>query len=171
MSIKLTDTQLAIMRAAAARDDRCLSPSSTLKRGGAQKVAAKLVAADLAREIKAKGETPVWRRDLAADQPFALKLTAAGLKIIATKKEPGAAIERGGPALPDVGTSSMSSTDAAARSEHPNDAAPRKGSKLAEVVGMLRRRDGAAIGELMAATGWLPHTTRAAITGLRKRGY
>ncbi len=23
----------------------------------------------------------------------------------------------------------------------------------------------------MAATGWLPHTTRAALTGLRKRGY
>ncbi len=24
---------------------------------------------------------------------------------------------------------------------------------------------------LMAATGWLPHTTRAALTGLRKRGF
>jgi hypothetical protein len=24
---------------------------------------------------------------------------------------------------------------------------------------------------LVAATGWLPHTTRAALTGLRKRGY
>jgi hypothetical protein len=27
------------------------------------------------------------------------------------------------------------------------------------------------IEELTAATGWLPHTTRAALTGLRKRGY
>ena len=26
-------------------------------------------------------------------------------------------------------------------------------------------------GLLVAATGWLPHTTRAALTGLRKRGY
>jgi hypothetical protein len=24
---------------------------------------------------------------------------------------------------------------------------------------------------LVEATGWLPHTTRAALTGLRKRGY
>jgi hypothetical protein len=24
---------------------------------------------------------------------------------------------------------------------------------------------------LIAATGWLPHTTRAALTGLRRRGY
>jgi len=39
----------------------------------------------------------------------------------------------------------------------------------------LRRRrlcgDGATLAELVAATGWLPHTTRAALTGLRKRGY
>ena len=27
------------------------------------------------------------------------------------------------------------------------------------------------LAELIAATGWLPHTTRAALTGLRKRGY
>ena len=43
--------------------------------------------------------------------------------------------------------------------------------ELAAVVGMLRRSDGAAISELTAATGWLPHTARAAITGLRQRGY
>ena len=24
---------------------------------------------------------------------------------------------------------------------------------------------------MIAATGWLPHTTRAALTGLRKKGY
>ena len=27
------------------------------------------------------------------------------------------------------------------------------------------------LAKLVAATGWLPHTTRAALTGLRKRGY
>jgi DNA-binding MarR family transcriptional regulator len=50
-------------------------------------------------------------------------------------------------------------------------AAPRAGSKLAEVVGLLGREGGASIDELIAATDWLPHTTRAALTGLRKRGY
>ena len=50
-------------------------------------------------------------------------------------------------------------------------AAPRAGSKLAEVVGLLGRESGASIDELIAATDWLPHTTRAALTGLRKRGY
>ena len=36
---------------------------------------------------------------------------------------------------------------------------------------MLERDHGATIEELIAATGWLAHTTRAALTGLRKRGY
>ena len=34
-----------------------------------------------------------------------------------------------------------------------------------------RADHGATIEELIAATGWLAHTTRAALTGLRKRGY
>ena len=36
---------------------------------------------------------------------------------------------------------------------------------------MLAADAGATIGELTAATGWLEHTTRAALTGLRHRGY
>src|SRR4029077_6140555 len=50
-------------------------------------------------------------------------------------------------------------------------AAPRDGSKLALVIDLLRRADGATIVDLTQTTGWLPHTTRAALTGLRKRGY
>jgi Protein of unknown function (DUF3489) len=50
-------------------------------------------------------------------------------------------------------------------------ATPRRGSKLGEVIALLSRKGGASIEELISATGWLPHTTRAALTGLRKRGY
>ena len=57
MSIKLSDTQLAMVRAASQRDDRCLTPSPTLKDRAAQKVAAKLIVAKLVREIKAKAGT------------------------------------------------------------------------------------------------------------------
>jgi Protein of unknown function (DUF3489) len=52
---------------------------------------------------------------------------------------------------------------------HP--ARARDGSKLALVIEHLQRADGATIIDLTEATGWLPHTTRAALTGLRKRGY
>ena len=47
----------------------------------------------------------------------------------------------------------------------------RAGSKISGVIGALERGSGATIDEIVAATGWLPHTARAALTGLRKRGY
>lgn len=49
--------------------------------------------------------------------------------------------------------------------------APATGSKTTAVVALLKREDGATLAELIAATGWLPHTTRAALTGLRKKGH
>jgi hypothetical protein len=39
------------------------------------------------------------------------------------------------------------------------------------VLEMLRRASGATLDELTSATSWLPHTTRAALTGLRKKGH
>src|ERR1700721_2618977 len=52
----------------------------------------------------------------------------------------------------------------------PSLSAPRGGTKLARVLELLQRDCGATLEELIAATDWLPHTTRAALTGLRKRG-
>ena len=43
--------------------------------------------------------------------------------------------------------------------------------KIGMVADLLRRKGGATLAELVAATGWLPHTTRAALTGLRKKGH
>ena len=51
------------------------------------------------------------------------------------------------------------------------ESAPRTPSKIAIVVGLLERPSGASLDELVSATGWLPHTTRAALTGLRKKGH
>jgi hypothetical protein len=50
-------------------------------------------------------------------------------------------------------------------------AAPRATSKIAGVIVLLKRGEGATLEELIQATGWLPHTTRAALTGLRKKGH
>ena len=46
----------------------------------------------------------------------------------------------------------------------------RPGTKQALIAGLLAREQGATLDELIAATGWLPHTTRAALTGLRHKG-
>jgi hypothetical protein len=42
---------------------------------------------------------------------------------------------------------------------------------LVQAIEMLQATEGATIGELARAMGWLPHTTYAVLTGLRKRGY
>ena len=44
-------------------------------------------------------------------------------------------------------------------------------TKSASVIALLQRDEGATLPELIAATGWLPHTTRAALTGLKKKGH
>src|SRR4051794_28935421 len=48
---------------------------------------------------------------------------------------------------------------------------PREGSKQALVVGLLSRPKGASLNDVVTSTGWLPHTARAALSGLRRRGF
>ena len=45
------------------------------------------------------------------------------------------------------------------------------GTKRALLVELLSQPGGAAIADLQKTTGWLPHTVRAALTGLRKKGF
>lgn len=48
---------------------------------------------------------------------------------------------------------------------------PREGTKQAKLVSMLSRKSGTTIVKASETLGWLPHTTSATMTGLRKRGY
>ena len=47
---------------------------------------------------------------------------------------------------------------------------PRASTKRAVLIGMLERPEGASVAELGQRLGWLPHTVRAAVTGLRHAG-
>jgi hypothetical protein len=51
------------------------------------------------------------------------------------------------------------------------DTAPTPAKKIDMVIALLRREQGASLDELVQATAWLPHTTRAALTGLKKKGH
>ena len=50
-------------------------------------------------------------------------------------------------------------------------AAPKRETKIDKVIALLKRKQGATLDEMVKATGWLPHTTRAAMTGLKKKGH
>ena len=180
MSIKLTDTQLVMLSAAAQREDRCLVAQSTLKGAAAQKVARKLISAGLAKEIRAKSNDPIWRRNEESGASYTLRLTTAGAKAIGIydSVEPENALNEDSAAEngDEASVSSKFETRDAPFEEAmarvpARPSAPRSGSKLAHVIKLLQRRDGASITELIDATDWLAHTTRAALTGLRKRGY
>jgi len=179
MSIKLTDMQLVLLSAASQRDDHCLTPPTGARLGPARKGAARLLDAGLVKEVRARKDMPVWRRDEETEQAFALKLTAAGLKAIAAEANEDAGDDAatgnhggadGEPQVPDAEKPEPTS-QAGAGALLAQPAAPRSGTKISEVIAALERPSGATIDEIVAATGWLPHTARAALTGLRKRGY
>jgi uncharacterized protein DUF3489 len=164
MSIKLSDTQLVMLSAAAQRDDRSLTLPEKLRGGAVRKIAMKLIAADLVKEVKTKAGMPVWRRDEQNAQSYTLKLTAAGAKAIAVSPvddaTPAADEERlrteqsprlAPPAQTAAGVFAASSAQTIAMPR-----APRVGTKLAQAIDMLRTTEGATIAELSEAMGWLP---------------
>jgi Protein of unknown function (DUF3489) len=170
MSVKLTDTQLVMLSAAAQREDLCLSAPDRMKGAVLAKVSEKLVKLGLVREVRDRAGMPIWRRD-DAGKGYGLKLTAAGLKAIAVGDGLGEAIEPREAPRPRPRPDANKASGPEIIAERAKTLAPRGGSKLARVIDLLQRSEGATIPNLIEATGWLPHTTRAALTGLRKRGY
>ena len=171
MSVKFTDAQLVMLSAATQREDLCLNAPDKMKGAVLAKVSEKLAKLGLVREVRAKAGMPAWRQD-DAGRSYALKLTAAGSKAIAIDGSEDAIARRGARQrkLQPVAEGPKDPA-AAVVDEHAKRRAPRDGSKLARVIDLLQRSEGATIPNLTEATGWLAHTTRAALTGLRKRGY
>lgn len=193
--MKLTDTQLVLLSAASQRPDRALVLSDNLKGGAAARTTRKLLDGNLVEEVAANGGLPVWRHG-SEGQPLALIVTDAGLKEIGVEPEsmrvetepPHATSAKPrdrGRRSTGIGTSVDPAPSATGASKHParppagkNEATAlagvplvRSGTKTAQLIGLLEQPEGASIDKIVAALAWLPHTTRAAITGLRKRGY
>jgi Protein of unknown function (DUF3489) len=170
MSVKLTDAQLVMRSAASQLENLCLTAPARMKGAVLTKVSEKLVKLGLVREVRARAGMPVWRRD-DGGQSYALKLTAAGLKAVAVGDGSEEAIAPREAPQPRPNPDTSSASGPGTIDEHAQTLTPRAGSKLARVIDLLQRSDGATISDMTEATGWLPHTTRAALTGLRKRGY
>jgi hypothetical protein len=170
MSVKLTDTQLVMLSGAAQREDLCLATPDKMKGAILTKVSQKLMKLGLVREVRAKAGMPIWRRG-DAGKSYGLKLTAAGLKAIAVDDGSEEAITPRAAPQPQRKSETNKGSGPDIIGEHGKTLTPRAGSKLARVIELLKRSEGATIPNLIEATGWLPHSTRAALTGLRKRGY
>ena len=165
---KLTDTQLMLLSKATQQDGIVLIPAN-LKGAAAEKVIKPLLASGLVQEVPSTPETPAWRRDEAEGQSYALVITREGRAAINAEDEG----EQPEPPKPAPARPRRIAKPAARKStkREAKGTDPRPGSKLAKVIAMLSAKTGATIDALVKATDWLPHTTRAALTGLRKRGY
>jgi hypothetical protein len=170
---RLTDTQLIILSNAAARDDGIAVVPPKMNKAVALKVGASLTARKLLRELCSKTGMPVWRED-DDSRSISLMITRAGRDAIGVDDEEamqlprseGELAPRSLPRGKGYGRKSSASTPPTL-----NRASPRAGTKQALVIEMLGAHGGATLDSLVQATGWLPHTTRAALTGLRKRGF
>lgn len=165
---KLNDIQLILLTTASQRDDGSLLPPPESIGGQGQRIRTAVTALlkrGLAEEVDAADPARSWRED--GERRIGVVITDAGRVAI-------------GGEIPSVDEESKSSTinkseePPRAGQDEPPAAQPaitaRPGTKQALVLDLLQRRQGASITELANATGWLPHTTRAALTGLRKRG-
>jgi hypothetical protein len=162
---ELTNTQMSVLSSACARADGIASRPETLNRTAAVKVAAKLLNQNLLQEVPAKLGWPIWRMD-DEGRAFSLKILKAGRAIV----QPAGSHRK---ARNDEDEATQPEPrDQAFQSEAvaPVDGMGRTTRKRDVVVALLQRDCGASIDDLMAVTGWLPHSTRAALTGLRKAG-
>lgn len=179
---RLSDTQLIILSAAAQRDDRIALPLPSNLEGGATKVIDTMVARGLLEEVEARIafqahlSDPVWREN-GDGHGTTLVITDAGLAAIGIAPD-----ELSQPDAPRsaTGGDTGASADGGDHDATATDSAPtapasaksrtlREGTKQATLIAMLRAPDGATIAEIVAATGWQPHTMRGAIAGALKK--
>ena len=188
---KLTDTQAVILANASQSFDGNVLPLPGSLRGGAQaKVIGALLKRGLIEERMIDSIQPpdaslnrVWRQD-DDGRSILLYITKAGLAAIGCEPEDANATDAA-PETATDGATDGQDAGAATKNTTPTDGAPaantaadagepkerkvRAGTKQAMLIEMLRAPDGATIDEIVAATGWQPHTVRGAIAGALKK--
>jgi len=149
--IQLTNTQSIILSAACARVDGLIFPvTADIKGGPVGNSLKSMLKRGLIEEIKASDLNTVWRHDEGLG-PVTLKATPLAYAALG--------IDGGEAPIPDK-----------PHSVSPQTCSPRRTTKQAQLINLLKRPEGATIAEIADATGWKPHSVRGAMSGsLKKR--
>ncbi len=150
MTIKLSEIQLILLVTASQRGDGGMLPfraDATKNHARIDRSVAGLIRRGFAIEVAVQDDRLVWRERKGLKSGVAI--TPLGRDILNRMSDPQF--------LPT--------------SYAPPIMSPRAGSKLSVLLELLGLPDGASLAKMVEATGWLPHTIRAALTGLRKRGF
>jgi hypothetical protein len=150
---KLTETQTIILTAGAQRPDNIALPLPKGLAGAAAKMAVtKMIERGWLQEVDAnlrRGE-PLWR-ETGDGHGTTLVVTDAGLLAVGIE-----------PVVAQTEVAIQKDEDGATASKVPT---PRAGTKQAMLITLLRAPDGATMDQIVAATGWLAHTARGAMSG------
>jgi DNA-binding MarR family transcriptional regulator len=180
----LTEIKFIVLSKAAAHASSAAEKPEGMRPAALLKLGQSLVDQKLMREVRAKGGMPVWRID-EDGRPISLIITKAGRAAIRPSDQDPVRVEVDRPdPLRYPGVHDTVQDELSRQDEDLKPLSPRgrrktvsglspapAGSKQAKVIAMLSYGSGATMEALIASTGWLPHTTRAALSGLRKRGY
>ena len=170
---KLSDSQLVILSAAARRQDGTVLPlprSLKVNKATATTVLKGLLKKGLLKERAAAAKEAHWRETRAGGRR-ALVITEAGLGAIGVDVD-----EKTGKQSPSTKPPPKQRSRRAARKAsgsspkgRTSPAAARPGTKQALMIDLLKRKKGATIEAIVAATGWQPHSVRGAISGTLKK--
>jgi hypothetical protein len=171
---KLSDSQLVILSTAAQRSDGSLLPFPqrlSVKAAALDKVVATLRKRKLIEERTVGNGAPEWRRD--EDRPpLGLFITNAGLLALGVdnteRTKPAQAAARM-PRQRKTGSAKPRSEARKASPAKPKQRGAARQSKQGLVIQMLRRRSGVTVEEIIAETGWQPHSVRGFFSGLVKK--
>ena len=150
---KLTETQTIILSAGAKRADNIAMPLPNGLAGAAAKMAVnKMIEHGWLQEVDAnlRRNEPLWR-ETGDGHGTTLVVTDAGLLAIGIE--------------PVVVKTVIATPEHAFEVPKPMPSAQRARTKQAMLIAMLQAPEGATITEIVAATGWLAHTARGAISG------
>jgi hypothetical protein len=159
-TLTLSDSQLVLLSTASRRPDGLLVRPKYLRRATLEA----LTAAGLIEPVVVTAGDPVWHED-DGNIRHGYLITPTGLRAIGLEPE-----SAGEGTAADAAVPPAKSNPSDADVHHQIRTRQQAGTKRALVLSLLQREQGASLADLMQATGWLAHTTRAALSGLRKRG-
>lgn len=159
---KLSDSQLIVLSAAAARNDKSILPlPGSIRGGAATKVIDGLIRRGLAERIASRR----------AAVPEQIRISRAGLEAIGVEPEEKVPADASVQAEAEPPAKGKRRPKRAATTSADGERTTREGTKQALLIELLRRPDGATIEEIVTATGWQSHTVRGAMSGaLKKKG-
>jgi len=157
-TLRLNDLQLILLSTASQRDDGSLLPPPD-SIGARTPTVDKAIKSLIRRGLAAELDTSDAGEPLPTshDRLIGVRITAAGRAAIGAGQ--------------DEEEQNRPSDEPEGKVPPATEPLSPPASKIGTVLSLLRREEGATLDEIVAATGWLPHTTRAALTGLRKKGH